>query len=384
MMYIPLVDLKIQYQSIKGDIDGAVLDIMQRAAFILGPEVKAFEDAFANYCDASYAVGVDSGYSALELILRAYNIGPGDEVITTPNTFIATALAVSSCGAKPVFVDMDPFSYNMDPTKLERAISPSTRAILPVHLYGQPADMDPIMEIASKHGLLVIEDACQAHGARYKGRRTGSLGHAAAFSFYPGKNLGAYGDGGIVVTDDEDLAEQIRIFRHVGQKGKNRHIVKGFNHRLDNLQAAVLLTKLPHLDAWNESRRKAAAFYTFLLRELPIETPKVMESAEHVFHLYVIKSKKRDELDVFLNERGIDTGIHYPTPIHLQPAFQELGYKRGDFPVSEAFADEILSLPMYPELGGKDIEHIAALITEFARQKLDYVHQEEVVLSQDK
>jgi len=381
-MSIPLVDLKAQYQSIKGDIEPVVLDVMQRAAFVLGKEVKDLEEAFALYCQVSYAVGVDSGYSALELILRAYDIGPGDEVITTPNTFIATALAISTCGAKPVFVDVDPKTFNLDPTKLEDAITPSTRAVLPVHLYGQPADMDPINEIASRHDLLVIEDACQAHGARYKGRPTGSLGHAAAFSFYPGKNLGAYGDGGMVVTFDEEVAEKIRVFRHVGQSGKNVHSVKGYNHRLDNLQAAVVLTKLPYLDSWNDSRRRAATHYHSLLKDLPIEIPQVMDSVEHVFHLYVIRTEKRDELDRYLNERGIDTGIHYPTPIHLQPAYKELGHQPGDFPVSEAFANEILSLPMYPELSEEQIKHIVDVMKEFASSNLEFVAPQEEVLSQ--
>jgi dTDP-4-amino-4,6-dideoxygalactose transaminase len=383
-MSIPLVDLKAQYQSIKGDIDSVVLDVMQRAAFILGKEVEELEEAFAHYCEVSYAVGVDSGYSALELILRAYDVGPGDEVITTPNTFIATAFAISSCGAAPKFVDIDPKTYNLDPSKLEEAITSSTRAILPVHLYGQPADMVHILEIACRHNLLVIEDACQAHGARYKGRPTGSLGHAAAFSFYPGKNLGAYGDGGMVVTNDAEIAEKIRIFRHVGQKDKNKHIVKGFNHRLDNLQAAVVLTKLPHLDGWNESRRRAAAQFNTLLQDLPVEVPDVMDSVEHIYHLYVIRTKRRDELDRYLNERGIDTGIHYPTPIHLQPAYQELGYRRGDFPISEAFADEILSLPMYPELREEQIRHIVDLIQSFFEQKLVYAPPQEEVLQQSK
>jgi dTDP-4-amino-4,6-dideoxygalactose transaminase len=383
-MSIPLVDLKAQYQSIKGDIEPVVLDIMQRAAFVLGKEVKDLEEAFARYCQAPYAVGVDSGYSALELILRAYDIGPGDEVITTPNTFIATALAISMCGAKPVFVDADPKTFNLDPTKLEDAITPSTRAILPVHLYGQPADMDPINEIASKHGLLVIEDACQAHGARYKDRATGSLGHAAAFSFYPGKNLGAYGDGGMVVTSDAEVAEKIRVFRHVGQSGKNVHSVKGFNHRLDNLQAAILLKKLPYLDGWNESRRRAAAHYHSLLKDLPIQVPEVMDSVKHVFHLYVIRTNRRDELDRYLNERGIDTGIHYPTPIHLQPAYKDLGYQPGDFPVAEAMANEILSLPMYPELSDEQIRQIVETIREFTLTEFEFIAPQKEVLSESK
>jgi len=382
-MSIPLVDLKAQYQSIKGNLDSAVLDVMQRTAFVLGQEVRELEEAFASYCETSYAVGVNSGFSALELILRSYDIGPGDEVITTPNTFIATALPISNCGARPVFVDIESDSFNMDPAQLEAVITPSTRAIMPVHLYGQPADMDPIMEIASQHNLLVIEDACQAHGARYKGRRVGSLGHAAAFSFYPGKNLGAYGDGGMVVTNDEKVAEKIRIFRHVGQSGKNVHSVKGFNNRLDNLQAAIVLTKLPHLDGWNEDRRRAATYYNSFLGDLPLQLPVVMDYAEHVYHLFVIRVQRRDELDTYLNNASIDTGIHYPTPIHLQPAYQELGHQRGDFPISEAFADEILSLPMYPELSLEDITEIARVIKEFADEYLDLASTPKLAASQE-
>ena len=288
-MKIPFVDLQTQYRSIQEEVDVAVLGVMQRGDFVLGQAVADFEQAFARYCEADYCVGVDSGYSALELILLGYGIGPGDEVITAANTFIATTLAISNTGATPVLVDAHPETYNIDPALIEAAITPRTKAIMPVHLYGQPADMDPILAIADKHGLLVFEDAAQAHGARYKGRRTGSLGHAAGFSFYPGKNLGAYGDGGAVVTNDADLAERIRMLRNLGMKKKYHHEIKGFNHRLDTIQAAVLNVKLPYLDGWNEGRRRAAERYATLLGELPLVTPAVAPDVEHVYHLYVIR-----------------------------------------------------------------------------------------------
>lgn len=364
-MKVPFVDLQAQYQTIKEDANAAITGVLNRSDFVLGQAVKEFEDAFARYCEVPYAIGVDSGYSALELILRGYGIGPGDEVITAANTFVATVFAIWTCGAKPVLVDADPNSYNLDPTKLEAAITPATRAIMPVHLYGQPADMDPIMEIARKHNLLVIEDACQAHGARYKGRRSGSLGDAAAFSFYPAKNLGAYGDGGMVVTRDASLAEQVRLLRNLGQRAKYDHRIKGFNHRLDTMQAAVLGVKLPHLDEWNAARRRAAAHYTELLHPLPVATPHVMADVEHVYHLYIIRTKNREALQSHLSEAGVATGLHYPVPVHLQAAFEDLGHKPGDFPVTEAYADEILSLPMYPELQNEAITYVVDAIKAF-------------------
>ncbi|MEM7131342.1 MAG: DegT/DnrJ/EryC1/StrS family aminotransferase [Chloroflexota bacterium] len=364
-MNVPFVDLKAQYQSIRKDVNVAVLDIMQRADFILGQSVADFEDAFAEYCETDYAIGVDSGYSALELIMLAYEIGPGDEVITAANTFIATALAISNCGAKPVLVDMDPETYNIDPTKIEAAITPATKAILPVHLYGQPADMEAITAIARKHNLFVFEDACQAHGARYNGRRTGSLGNAAAFSFYPGKNLGAYGDGGAVTTNDPDIAERIKLLRNLGQTVKYHHAIKGKNNRLDTLQAAVLKVKLPELDSWNQGRQKAADIYAEELVGLPITLPSKPSNVEHVYHLYVICTENRDELQTRLNEAGIASGLHYPIPIHLQPAYAELGYKTGDFPVTEQYASKILSLPIYPELTEEKISYVANTVSEF-------------------
>lgn len=365
-MEIPFVDLKAQYRQIKDEVDPAVLAVMQRGDFVLGGAVSEFEREFAEYCNTEHCVGVDSGYSALELIVRAYDIGPGDEVITAANTFIATTLAISNTGATPVLVDCDPQTYNIDASKIEAAITPRTKAIMPVHLYGQAADMDAIVGIARKHGLLVFEDAAQASGARYKGRRAGSLGDAAAFSFYPGKNLGAYGDGGAVTTNDAAIAEKIRLLRNIGQKVKYYHEVKGYNHRLDTIQAAVLRVKLPYLDGWNASRRRAAATYAEMLAGLPIVAPETADYAEHIFHLFVVRvSGGREALMDRLKGAGIATGLHYPIPIHLQPAYVELGYKRGDFPVTEAYADEILSLPIFPELDDEKVAYVANAIREF-------------------
>ncbi len=365
-MEIPFVDLKAQYRQLKDEVDPAVLAVMQRGDFVLGGAVTEFEREFAEYCHVEHCVGVDSGYSALELMIRAYDIGPGDEVITAANTFIATTLAISNTGATPVLVDCDPQTYNIDASKIEAAITPRTKAIMPVHLYGQAADMDAIVGIARKHGLLVFEDAAQASGARYKGRRAGSLGDAAAFSFYPGKNLGAYGDGGAVTTNDAAIAEKIRLLRNIGQKVKYYHEVKGYNHRLDTIQAAVLRVKLPYLDGWNASRRRAAATYAEMLAGLPIVAPETADYAEHIFHLFVVRvSGGREALMDRLKEAGIATGLHYPIPIHLQPAYVELGYKRGDFPVTEAYADEILSLPIFPELDDEKVAYVANAIREF-------------------
>jgi dTDP-4-amino-4,6-dideoxygalactose transaminase len=361
-MNIPFVDLQSQYQELKAEVDPAVLAIMQRGDFVLGGAVAEFERVFADYCGAKYAVGVDSGYSALELILRAYDIGPGDEVITVANTFIATTLSISNTGARPVLVDCDPVTYNIDPTQIEAAITSRTRAIMPVHLYGQPVDIDPILEIARRHNLWVFEDAAQAAGARYKGRRIGSLADAAGFSFYPGKNLGAYGDAGAVVTDDAAVADKIRYLRNIGQKVKYYHEVKGFNNRLDTIQAAVLKVKLPHLDEWNEKRRRAAAKYRELLAGLPVITPETADYAEHIFHLYVVRVQNRELLMEHLKTMGIATGLHYPIPIHLQPAYSELGYVRGDFPVTETYAETILSLPIFPELDDDKVAYVVDAI----------------------
>lgn len=364
-MKVPFVDLQAQYQAIRDEVNVAMAEVLRRTDFILGPAVQEFEAAFARYCGVSEGIGVDSGYSALELILRAYDIGPGDEVITAANTFIASALPISNCGARTVLVDMEPETYNLNPEQLEAAITSATKAIMVVHLYGQPARMDGVLEVARRHDLVVIEDACQAHGARYKGRRTGSLGDAAAFSFYPAKNLGAYGDGGAVVTNDPEVANRIRLLRNLGQQVKNYHEVKGYNHRLDTLQAAVLGVKLPHLDAWNAQRRRAAAHYDALLRGVPVVTPSVAAESEHVYHLYVVRVRNREAMQKYLGEAGIATGIHYPIPIHLQPAFRDLGYQRGDFPVAEQAADEIVSLPMFPEVRSEQIAYVAETIKQF-------------------
>lgn len=362
---VPFVDLGVQYRAIAADIDDAISKVIQDADFILGREVRLFEEEFAEFCDASYAVGVDSGTSALELALRAFDIGPGDEVITAANSFIASALGISHAGAKPVLVDVDPYTYTLDVTALERAITRRTKAIIPVHLYGHPSHMGPIRQLADKHGLVVIEDACQAHGARYKSKRVGSLGHAAAFSFYPGKNLGAYGDGGMVVTKDRKIANRLEMLRNYGQKEKYKHVFRGYNRRLDTMQAAILRVKLKYLEKWNAARRWNAKLYQKHLEGSGVVVPGEARGAESVWHLYVIRTERRDALKDYLVSKGINAGIHYPIPIHLQPAYHDLGYKRGDFPVTEAYADRILSLPMYAELTDRQIEFMSQTVSEF-------------------
>lgn len=364
-MNIPFVDLKSQYHAIADDVHQAIAGVLENTDFILGRAVDQFEEEFAAYCETTYAIGVDSGYSALELIVRAYDIGPGDEVITAANTFIATVLAISNTGATPVLVDADPATYNIDPTKIEAAITSRTKAIMPVHLYGQPVEMDPILEIARKFDLKVIEDAAQGHGGRYKGRAVGSLGDAAGFSFYPGKNLGAYGDGGAVTTNDPVLADKIRLLRNLGQRTKYNHEIKGFNRRLDTMQAAILRVKLPHLDQWNTERRRVAAAYTNGLQGLPIVTPACPSYIEPVYHLYIVQVEDRDALQKQLNDAGIATGLHYPKPIHLQPAYQELGYQPGAFPVAENLAGQILSLPIFAELTNEAVTYITEQIRAF-------------------
>ena len=362
---VPFVDLGVQYRAISAEIDDAIAKVIQDADFILGREVRLFEEEFAEFCDSSHAVGVDSGTSALELALRAFDIGPGDEVITAANSFIASALGISHAGAKPVLVDVDPFTYTLDVKALERAITRRTKAIIPVHLYGHPAHMGPIRQLADKHGLVVIEDACQAHGARYKGKRVGSLGHAAAFSFYPGKNLGAYGDGGMVVTKDRKIANRLEMLRNYGQKEKYKHLFRGYNRRLDTMQAAILRVKLRYLEKWNAARRWNAKLYQKHLEGSGVVVPGEAGGAESVWHLYVIRTEQRDALKEHLINKGINASIHYPIPIHLQPAYHDLGYKRGDFPVTEAHADRILSLPMYAELTDRQIEFISQTVCEF-------------------
>jgi dTDP-4-amino-4,6-dideoxygalactose transaminase len=368
LLQVPFVDLSAQYTAIEGEIDQAISEVLRGTDFILGRSVRLFEEEFAAFCDVEHAIGVDSGTSALELALRAYDIGPGDEVITTANTFIATALAISHIGATPVLVDIDPLTYTMDASCLERAVTDRTRAIIPVHLYGHPADMDHILEVAQHHGLVVIEDACQAHGARYKGKRVGSLGHAATFSFYPAKNLGAYGDGGIVVTNDGRVAESIRMLRNYGQREKYHHELRGYNRRLDTLQAAVLRVKLNHLDDWNAARRQQAGLYGKLLAYSPVILPGEADYADPVYHLYVVRVEDRDELQAYLRDKGIATGVHYPIPIHLQGAYRDLGYEKGSFPITEEYAGQIMSLPMYAELTPEAIGYVAEAIGYFASE----------------
>jgi len=361
-MNIPWVNLTIQYQNIRSEINSAIQNILDHGDFILGQDVAKLEEEFAAYCGTKYAVGVDNGLSALELSLRALGVEPGQEVIVPTHTFTATAAAVTLAGATPVFVDADPETCNIDPAKIENAITSRTRAIIPVHLYGLPADMDAIRRIAEKHNLVVVEDACQAHGARYNGNRIGSLGHAAGFSFYPTKNLGAYGDGGMVTTNDEKVAETIRALRNCGQREKNVHELIPFNHRLDNLQAAILRVKLHHLDEWIALRRKWAALYTQLLTGSDLVLPVEPTGYEHVYHLYVVRSQQRDALMAFLRERGVGTAIHYPKPVHLQPYYANVTDRRGQFPVAEKICNEILSLPMFPELTEEQVEIVAAEI----------------------
>jgi dTDP-4-amino-4,6-dideoxygalactose transaminase len=363
-MKVPFVDLRAQYQPLASEMQQAISAVLERGDFILGQEVGLFEEEFATYCEAAYAIGVDSGTSALELALRAFEIGPCDEVIAPANTFIATVSAIADTGATPVLVDIEPLTYGLDVTQIEAAITERTRAIIPVHLYGHPVDTDAVLEIAQQHGLLVIEDACQAHGARYSGRRVGSLGHAAAFSFYPSKNLGAFGDGGMLVTDDKGLADRVRMLRNHGQRDKYHHTLRGYNHRLDTLQAAVLRVKLKRLDSWNAARREHARRYDRLLAHSRVVLPVEADQAEPVYHLYVVRVKDRDGLRAYLEDRGIATGIHYPIPVHLQLAFRDLGYGNGSFPVTEEYAAQILSLPMYPELKPSSIEYVATTITE--------------------
>ena len=362
---IPFVDLKAQYDSIKEEIDEAIQSVLNNTSFIMGEELKKFEEEFAQFCDVKYAIGVANGSDALILALRACGIGEGDEVITVPHTFIATTEAISNVGGKVVFVDIDPKTYTIDITKIEEKINERTKAIIPVHLYGQPADMDAIMKLAKKYNLKVIEDAAQAHGAEYKREKVGSMGDVGCFSFYPGKNLGAYGDAGAVVANNEEIAEKVRLLRNHGRITKKyEHEIEGYSSRLDNLQAAILRVKLRYLNKWNEGRRENAKKYSELLSNVDgVITPYEADYAKHVYHLYVIRTENRDKLREELKSKGIATGIHYPIPLHLQPAYSYLGYKEGDFPITEKASQEILSLPMFAELGDEQIERISNLIS---------------------
>jgi len=356
-MKIPLCDLKAQYQSIQSEIDDAIRSVIARTDFIQGEECRLLEREYAAFCGARFAVATASGTDALHLALLAMGVGPGDEVITSPHTFTATAEAVCHCGAKPVFVDIDPATYNIDPLAIEEKITERTKVIMPVHLYGQPADMDPILEVAARHRLPVLEDACQAHGAEYKGRRTGSIGTAACFSFYPGKNLGAFGDAGAIVTNDEKLATWCSMMVDHGRSDKYLHSHVGYGNRMDTLQAAILRAKLPHLEAWSMARREKAAAYNRMLEGI-IETPFEPEWSRAVYHQYVVRVPNRDLVLKRLREAGVGAQIHYPIPLHLQPAYSFLGYQVGDFPEAERAARTVLSLPIYPELTREQMEYV--------------------------
>jgi len=360
-MRVPFDALERRYRAIADELDRAIKGVLSSGRYILGENVAKFEEEFARYCGTRYAVGISSGTAALHLALLACGVGPGDEVITAANTYIATIFAISYVGAKPVLVDIDPETYTLDVNQVERAVTARTRAIIPVHLYGQCADMDPLLELAESHDLRVIEDAAQAHGAEYKGRKAGSMGDIGCFSFYPSKNLGACGDGGAAVTDDEELYEKLRVYRYMGQPKKHLHMVIGYQERLDELQAAILRVKLRYLDRWNEQRRKWAALYDRLLADSEVVLPKERPYGRHVYHLYVIrvKGRNRDAVKARLAEAGIETQIHYPTPAHLQPAYADLGYAKGSFPITEGYSEEILSLPLYPELREEEIMTVA-------------------------
>lgn len=361
---IPFVDLKAQYASIRDEVNAAIQHTLDTCQFTLGAEVAEFEKEFAAYCQASQGMGVNTGTSALHLGLLAAGVGPGDEVVTTPFTFVASVAAIHYTGAKTVFVDIDPDTYTIDPAAIEAAITPRTKAIIPVHLYGQPADMDPIMDIARKHGLVVLEDACQAHGAEYKGRRVGSIGDMGAFSFYPGKNLGAYGEGGMLVTSNDEYARTVRMLRDWGAEKKYHHVLKGYNYRLEGMQGSILRVKLRYLEAWTEARRAAAKRYDALFAGSGVPTPKVRDDVRHVYHIYAIRTPDRAGWQEALNAKGVQTGIHYPIPVHMLPAYADLGYVEGDFPHAERAAAEELSLPMFAELTAEQQEEVVAAVKE--------------------
>ncbi len=363
-MKVKFVDLSAQHKPLEAELKEVFHRVLTNCSFVLGPEVEKFEKAFAVYCGAEHCVAVTNGTAALQLVLQGLGVGPGDEVITVAHTFIATAEAINAAGARPVFVDIDPVSYTMDSTKIEKAITPKTKAIIPVHLYGQPADMDAINAIAAKHNLPVIEDSCQAHGAKYKGHPTGSLARAACFSFYPSKNLGACGEGGAVTTNDAELTKKIRMLRDHGSVKKYEHDFPAYNLRLEGIQGGVLAVKLPYLDGWNNNRRILAARYNELFAGSKVVTPTEMPYAQHVYHLYVLVVEDREALRKALSEQGIENGLHYPVPLHLQKAYADLGYKKGDFPVSEHVAANHVSLPMYAELPIEHVDHVAKTVRE--------------------
>lgn len=363
---IPFLNLKAQYATIQPEMEAAALSVLRSTHYVLGAEVAAFEEEFAAYCGTRHAIAVNSGTSALHLALLAAGVKAGDEVITTPFTFVATAAAIRYIGAVPVFVDIDPASFCIDPNNIEAAITPRTRAIVPVHLYGQMADMDAILAIANRHGLPVIEDACQAHGGLYEGQRAGSLGISGCFSFYPGKNLGACGEGGLIVTNDDEQARQMRILRDWGQDRRYHHIVEGYNYRMDAIQGALLRVKLRQLENWTEARRARARLYGQLLTNGPVEAPRELPGRRHVWHIFAVRTRQRDVLQKMLTREGVESGLHYPVPVHLQPSYADLGHRPGDFPMAEAAADSVLSLPIYPELSTREVEIIAELVRQDA------------------
>lgn len=355
---VPYLDLKSQYRSIKPEIDTAVSRVLESAHFVLGEEVEKFEEEFANFCGTSECIALNSGTSALHLALLAAGVGPGDEVITVPFTFVASAAAILYTGARPVLVDIDPHSFNINPAAIEPAITARTKAIMPVHLYGQTADMDPILEIAGRRGLTVIEDAAQAHGAKYKGRSAGTLGHIGCFSFYPTKNLGAYGEGGAVTTNNAEYANKVRTLRDWGQDRKYHHVLRGFNYRMEGLQGAILRVKLRHLNQWIEARRAIASTYSRQLADSGLSLPREMPWARHVYHVYSLRTANRDAFRSALQAEGIQTAVHYAIPVHLQPAYADLGYGEGSFAQSEKAANEVVALPIYPEMTAEQVDTV--------------------------
>jgi dTDP-4-amino-4,6-dideoxygalactose transaminase len=361
---IPFLDLQAQYRQIKPEIDAAITRVIDSAQFVLGPEVAGFEERFADYCDARYCVALNSGTSALHLALLAAGVGPGDEVITVSMTFVATTAAILYCGAKPVFVDIDRDTWTMDPTLVEAAVTPRTKVILPVHLHGLTAEMEPIVEIAGRRGLVVIEDAAQSHGAQHKGRSAGAIGDIGCFSFYPGKNLGAYGEGGAAVTNDPELARRVTLLRDWGQESKYYHSLQGYNYRMDAIQGAVLKVKMNYIEDWTEARRYVAAQYDRLLAECRCQLPRPPSHSRHVYHVYAVRVAHRERAQQALHAAGIGTGIHYPVPVHLQKAYADLGYKSGSLPVTEAVAEQFLSLPIYAELRP---DQVAEVVSELKR-----------------
>lgn len=368
-MKIPLLDLKAQYRTIEDEINRAVIGVLESGNYIMGDNVKAFEEEIASYLGVKHAISVANGTDALVITLNAFNLGPGDEVITSPFTFFASAECISRVGAIPVFADVDAETFNIKPTEIEKKITKRTKAIIPVHVFGRTADMDKIMELAQENGIIVIEDACQAIGAEYKGKKIGSIGNAGCFSFFPTKNLGCYGDGGLIVTNDDIVAEKIKLLRTHGSKEKYLHSQIGYNSRLDEIQAAVLRVKLRYIDKWNDARKKKAKMYNDMLNGRVEKIPKMDDEKKNVFHLYTILALKRDELKAFLEKKGISTGVYYPLPLHLQEVYRGLGYKEGDMPVAEEISKKAISLPLYPELEEKHIRYIASQVINFYERR---------------